>query len=114
MKKTLFTLTMAVCLVAVALVASSIAKNSNNRKAADSIEGYIVDKKCSRHQAMWTNEECVLKCLKAGDDAVLVTEEGKVYKLDQAGQSKASAFAGKKVKVSGTVSDDSISVSSIE
>ncbi len=114
MKKTFFTLTMALCLVAVALGASSIAKNSNSRTALDSIEGYIVDKNCSSNKAMWTNESCVAKCLKGGDVAVLVTEEGRVYRLDQAGQEKAVAFAGKKVEVTGSVSGDSISVTSIK
>lgn len=111
MRKTLFTLTMAFCVAAVALGASSVAKNSNSHTAPESIVGYIVDKPCSGHQAMWTNEACVVKCFKEGADAVLVTEEGKVYKLDQ--QDKAKEFPGKKVTVTGSVSGDSISVTSI-
>ena len=111
MRKTLFILTMALCVAAVASVTSSIAKNSNN-KVPQTIEGYIVDKPCSTKKAMWDNEACVAKCLRDGAAAVLVTEEGKVYELDQ--QDKAKAFPGKKVKVSGSVSGDSISVTSIE
>lgn len=114
MRKTLFTLTMAMCVAAVASVASSIAKNSNNQTATETIVGYIVDKPCSGNKAMLTNKACVQSCVKKGALLVLVEEDGRVYALDQTGQDKAGEFAGEKVKVSGSVSDDSISVTSIE
>ena len=112
MRKTLFTLTMALCVAAVASVASSIAKNANNQTAPESIVGRLVDKKCSANKAMWENRECVLKCVKDGQPLVLVTDDGRIYELDR--QDKAFEFAGDKVKVSGSVSDSSISVTSIE
>ena len=112
MRKTFFMLTVALCVAAVASVASSIAKNSNNQTAPDSIVGYIIDKPCSANKAMLGNEACAAKCFRDGAEAVLVTEDGKIYKLDQ--QDKAKEFPGKKVKVPGSVSDDSISVTSIE
>ncbi len=58
------------------------------------------------------HEGCAKKCIKEGSDAVLVTEDGRIYKLDQ--QEKAKEFAGKKVEVTGNVSGDSISVTSIK
>ena len=113
MRKTLFTLTMALCVAAVASVASSIAKNSNNQIAPDeTIGGYIIDKNCSGNKAMLGNVECAKRCIGRGAPAVLATEEGKVYALDQ--QDKAKEFAGEKVKVTGSVSGESISVTSIE
>ena len=113
MRKTFFTLTMALCLAAVASVASSIAKNSNNPTAPDeTIKGFIMDKTCSNQKSMFGNEECALKCLSKGADAVLVTEDEKVYRLDQ--QDKAREFGGKNVEVTGSVSGDSISIISIK
>lgn len=113
MRKTFFTLTMALCVAAVASVASSIAKNSNNQTAPDeTIVGYIIDKQCSTNKAMWGNEECAKRCIGRGAPAVLACEDGKVYALDP--QDKVKEFAGKKVEVTGSVSGESISVTSIK
>ena len=114
MKKTLFTLTIALCVLAAASVASSVAKNSNNHSAPETIEGYFVDEACVDKKAMWTNKECVLDCVKKGSELLLRTEGGKQYKLDQSGQSKGLDFAGEKVEVTGSVSGDTISVTSIK
>lgn len=115
MRKKLFTLTLALCVAAVASVAASIAKNSNNQTAPEtSIVGYISDKACAKDAAKAESEShkaCAESCIKKGSEAVLVSD-GKIYKLDQ--QEKAVAFAGDKVKVTGSVSGDSISVTSIE
>lgn len=116
MRKTLFTLTMALCLAAVASVASIIAKNSNDQPASDSIVGYISDKVCAEkkgeHAATDAHKSCAQSCVQKGSEVVLLTTEGKRYKLDQ--QDKAKEFTGDKVKVTGSVSGDSISVASIE
>jgi hypothetical protein len=73
--------------------------------------GYIVDKACSTNKAMWTNEKCSQKCVTGGDEAVFVTEDGKVFHVDQA---KVKAVVGKKVSVSGTLNGDSIDVASVK
>ena len=113
MRKTLFTLTMILCVAAVASVASIVAKNSNNLTASDqTIKGFIMDKHCSNSKAMFGNEECALKCLSKGDEAVLVSEDEKVYRLDQ--QEKSREFGGKHVEVTGNVDGDSIKVTSIK
>ena len=114
MRKTLFTLTVILCVAAVASVASSIAKSSNNHTAPDTIVGYISDKYCAKDTAKVESEahkNCAVSCVKKGSDVVLVSN-GKVYQLDQ--QDKAKEFAGDKVKVTGSLSGDSISVTSIE
>jgi hypothetical protein len=78
--------------------------------AAD-YNGYIVDKMCSGNKAMWTNEACVKKCADGGSPVVFVTEDGKVYTVDQA---KVKNYFGKKVTVSGNMKGDSIDISSIK
>ncbi|HEY7392210.1 MAG TPA: DUF5818 domain-containing protein, partial [Bryobacteraceae bacterium] len=56
--------------------------------------------------------DCANKCLKAGSPAVLVTDEGKVYKISD--QTKVVADAGKKVTLSGKLSGDTIDVSKVK
>lgn len=73
--------------------------------------GYIVDKACSGQKAMWTNEACSQKCVKGGDEAMFVTEDGKVFHVDQA---KVKAVVGKKVSVSGTLKGDVIDVTAVK
>lgn len=74
--------------------------------------GYVIDEKCSGNKAMQGNEACANKCIKGGSPAVLVTEEGKVYKI--ANQDKITANAGQKVTISGTVDGDTIKVDSVK
>ena len=73
--------------------------------AAD-VTGYIIDQSCSDNPAMRGNVACAQRCIKRGGAAVLVTEEGKVFKL--ADQSKVVEHAGKKVTISGKVEGDTI------
>jgi hypothetical protein len=78
--------------------------------AAD-VTGYIIDKSCASKKGMWGNEACAKSCIKRGDSAVLVTEEGKVYNV--ANQDKVVESAGKKVTVTGKVEGDTITVDSV-
>ena len=80
--------------------------------AAD-MTGYIVDKSCAgKAKAMWTNEKCAAGCIKKGDPAVFVTDEGKVYQI--ANQDKVVEHAGHKVTLSGTMDGDTIKVDSVK
>jgi|ERR1051326_3424381 len=79
--------------------------------AAD-LTGYIVDEKCSGNKAMWSNEACAEKCIKGGSAAVFVSEDGKVYKIDN--QDQVTAHAGHKVTISGTVTGDTIKVDNVK
>ncbi len=79
--------------------------------AAD-VTGYIIDQQCSGMPAMRGDVACANKCIKGGSPAVLVTDEGKIYKISE--QAKVIPDAGKKVTLSGKVSGDTISVSKIK
>lgn len=79
--------------------------------AAD-ITGYVIDEKCSSVKAMRGDVDCANKCIKAGSPAVLVTDEGKIYKISD--QEKVIPDAGKKVMVSGKLNGDTIDVSKVK
>ena len=74
--------------------------------------GYIIDEACAAKPAMKGNEACARKCIKGGSPAVLLSVEGKVYKLDD--QAKVAEHAGHKVVVSGALNGDTIKVDSIK
>ena len=62
--------------------------------------------------AMKDNAECAQKCIKGGSPAVLVTADGKIYKI--ANQDKIVASAGQHVTVTGSVKGDTITVDSVQ
>lgn len=78
--------------------------------AAD-VTGYVIDQKCSGTKGMRGNEACAKKCLGGGSPAVLVTEDGTIYKV--ANQDKVVPMAGKKVTVTGKMDGDTITVDTI-
>lgn len=79
--------------------------------AAD-VTGYIIDEKCSSVKSMRGDVDCANKCIKAGSPAVLVTDDGKIYKISD--QDKVIPDAGKKVMLTGKLSGDTINVSKIK
>ena len=79
--------------------------------------GYISDAGCTKNQgatkvASADHAGCAEACLKKGDKAVLVTEEGKVYQI--ANQDKIANHFGHKVTLTGDMSGDSITVSEVK
>ncbi len=80
------------------------------------ITGFIGDSMCgAKHKAgTAADAKCATACLGRGAKAVLVTPEGKVYTIDDAGQKKAAEFVGKTATVTGDVSGDSITITSIK
>ena len=74
--------------------------------------GYIIDDSCAGKKAMLGNVACAQSCIKRGAKAVLVTDDGTIYKI--ADQDKVVPEAGKKVTISGTLTGDTISVSSVK
>jgi hypothetical protein len=78
--------------------------------AAD-FSGYIIDQNCASKPAMKGNVDCANKCIKGGSPAVLLTDDGKVYKI--ADQAKVVDHAGKKVTITGKLTDDTIAVSKV-
>jgi hypothetical protein len=78
------------------------------------LSGYIVDAQCAtRGKGMWVNAECVARCVRDGDRVVLVTEEGKVYRI--ANQDKISPESyGQVVTLTGKTDGDTITVDSLK
>jgi hypothetical protein len=85
---------------------------SANAMAAE-FAGYVMDEECSAKAGMKGNATCAKQCIKDGSPAVLATDDGKVYKVDKAGQSQLATFAGKKVTVTGTLNGDTLTVTKI-
>lgn len=79
--------------------------------AAD-FNGTIIDEMCSKVAAMKGDVACATKCIKAGSPAVLLTDEGTVYKI--ADQAKVTAQAGKKVTLTGKLDGDTIHVDKVK
>ena len=74
--------------------------------------GAISDSMCGpSHMMPGSAKDCTLKCVENGSKFVLVDPNGKVYQLSD--QTKPRAFAGQNVKITGTLSGDTITVSSI-
>ncbi|HLK46878.1 MAG TPA: DUF5818 domain-containing protein [Bryobacteraceae bacterium] len=75
-------------------------------------KGYIIDEKCSKVASMKGDADCANKCIKAGSPAVLVSDNGKVYKI--ANQDKVVPLAGKEVTINGKAKGDTITVDSVK
>jgi len=73
----------------------------------------VSDSKCGLKHATASDEaaKCVATCVQGGAKYVAVYR-GKVYQLTP--QDKLADFAGKRAKITGTRSEDSITVASIE
>jgi len=81
--------------------------------AGKSWTGTVSDSHCGAKHAVASDAAaaCVAKCVEGGAKYVLVSG-GKVYQLDA--QDKFADFAGKSVKVTGTMKGDAITVESVE
>ena len=88
-----------------------VAGLSSVAMAAD-FKGYIIDQKCAAKAGMRGNVDCATACMKGGSPAVLVTDAGKIYKLDD--QAKVVPLAGKQVTVTGKMTGDTITVASVK
>jgi hypothetical protein len=84
--------------------------------AADksTVTGVVSDSHCGAKHSTASDAAtgCVKGCVKGGASYVLVTSDGKVYQVNE--QDKFAQYAGKEVKVTGTVNGESISVDSVE
>jgi hypothetical protein len=75
-------------------------------------KGFVMDEKCSTVAAMKGDAACAQKCVKGGSPAVLVTDDGKVYKI--ANQDKVMASVGQTVTVNGKLKGDTLTVASLK
>ena len=75
--------------------------------------GSIGDSMCGAKHMMpgESDKDCTLGCVKEGAKYISIDPSGKIYQLSD--QKKPEQFAGAKVKVTGTLSGDTISVTSI-
>jgi hypothetical protein len=82
--------------------------------AAQTFVGSISDSMCGAKHMMAGegDKQCTVECVKAGSKYILVDAKGKIYQLSD--QTKPAAFAGAKVKVTGTLKGDTISVDSVD
>ena len=79
---------------------------------AAEFKGFVEDQSCASKPGMKDNAECAQKCIKGGSPAVLVGEDGTVYKI--ANQDKIVDHAGQRVTVTGSVKGDTITVDSVK
>ncbi len=93
----------AVALLTMGLAASGLAAE---------YKGFVEDQRCAGMPEMKGDAACAQKCIKGGSPAVLVTPEGKIYKI--ANQDKIVASAGQNVTVSGKLKGDTLTVDSVK
>jgi len=93
----------AVSLLALGLASTGLAKE---------FKGFVEDQACANKPEMKGNAECAQKCIKGGSPAVLVTEDGKVYKI--ANQDKIVASAGQNITVNGMLKGDTLTIDSVK
>jgi hypothetical protein len=81
--------------------------------AARTFVGTVSDEHCGAKHAKASDEaaQCVAKCVQGGSKYALVSH-GKIYKVDP--QDKFADYAGKSVKVTGTLKGDTITAESVE
>jgi hypothetical protein len=79
---------------------------------AAEVKGFVQDQNCAGKPAMKDNAECAKRCVKNGSPAVLVAEDGTIYKI--ANQDKITSHTGEKVTVSGDIKGDTITVSEVK
>ena len=103
-----------VCLAAAALMSAPAL-------AADTMKGRLSDSMCNaKHMAgehdgkKTTDRECTEKCISGGASYVFVGEGDKVYKIANQDFAGLKTHAGHEVNVTGTVKDDTLTVSKIE
>jgi hypothetical protein len=93
----------AIALMTMGLAASGMAAE---------FKGFVEDQKCSTIPAMKGDAACAQKCIKGGSPAVLVTEDGKIYKI--ANQDKIVASAGQNVTVTGKLKGDTLTIDEVK
>ncbi len=78
---------------------------------ADTWTGFISDSMCgAKHTGATAKDtQCAQACIKRGASPVLVTD-GKVMKFTADSQSKVADLVGKKVTITGTMSDGALNI----
>lgn len=92
----------------VAALAFGLAANG----LAAEFKGFVEDTACASKPEMKDDAACAQKCIKGGSPAVLVTPEGKVYKI--ANQDMVVSHAGEHVTLNATAKGDTLTVASVK
>jgi hypothetical protein len=102
-----------VVLIGGLLLAASFSLAAPGKDAAGTYVGSIGDSMCGAKHMMpgESDKDCTLGCIKEGSKFILIDPSGKIYQLSD--QKAPEPFAGAKVKVAGTLSGDTITVTSI-
>ncbi|HEX8986055.1 MAG TPA: DUF5818 domain-containing protein [Bryobacteraceae bacterium] len=79
---------------------------------AEEWTGYIIDQACAGKKEMLGNAACAKSCIKRGSPAVLVSDDGTVYKI--ADQKEVVDHAGQKVTIAGKMENGEIKVDSVK
>jgi hypothetical protein len=84
-----------------------------NGAGSKTFVGSIGDSMCGAKHMMpgESDKDCTLGCIKEGSKFILIDPSGKIYQLSD--QKAPAAFAGARVKVTGTLSGETIAVESI-
>ena len=95
------------------LLAVGLSLAAPGKDSAKTFVGSIGDSMCGAKHMMAgeSDKDCTLECVKGGAKYILIDPSGKIYQLSD--QKKPEQFAGAKVKVTGTLSGDTIAVTSI-
>ena len=95
------------------LLAAGLSLAAPGNDPAKTFVGSIGDSMCGAKHMMpgESDKDCTLGCVKEGAKYILIDPSGKIYQLSD--QKTPQQFAGAKVKVTGTLSGDTISVTSI-
>ena len=90
---------------------------------AAEMTGYISDTQCAamnkskKAATEWINpkefESCVKKCVKSGSEAIFLTPDNKMIKIDAASMEKVTPMLGHKVTVSGKVDNGVLTIETI-
>lgn len=94
-------------LIAIALLTFSFTANA----MAAEFKGFVEDKDCAGDAGMAGYAKCAKECIKGGSPAVLVTTDGKIYKIGN--QDKIVSWAGENVTIEGTLDGDTITISKV-
>ena len=103
-----------ICVAAIVLISAPA-------MADDTFKGRISDSMCgAKHMAgehdgkKTTDRECVEMCLKGGEKYVFIAEGDKLVKIANQDFAGLKTHAGHEVTVTGTMKDDTLTVSKIE
>jgi hypothetical protein len=93
----------AVVLMTLGFAASSMAAE---------FKGFVEDQACAGKPEMKGDAACAQKCIKGGSPAMLVTPDGKIYKISN--QDKIVASAGQNVTVTGKLKGDTLTIDTVK